>query len=147
MFVKITNGVASKYPYTLRELRLENPGTSFPEVIPEGTLESYGVHRVEPTAAPKFDNKTHTLTDTVENVDGVWRQRWVENRLPEDRASTNVRRHRDQLLQDSDWVVVFHTEKGTNIPLEWQVYRQALRDITDHVNFPHLQGTDWPVKP
>jgi hypothetical protein len=27
------------------------------------------------------------------------------------------------------------------------VYRQALRDITDHVNFPYLADEDWPVKP
>lgn len=26
-------------------------------------------------------------------------------------------------------------------------YRQALRDITDHVNFPYLNDADWPVKP
>jgi hypothetical protein len=25
--------------------------------------------------------------------------------------------------------------------------RQALRDITDHVSFPHLQDADWPAKP
>jgi len=26
-------------------------------------------------------------------------------------------------------------------------YRQALRDITDHSNWPNLQEADWPVKP
>ena len=62
-------------------------------------------------------------------------------------AATAVRAQRDKLLTETDWVVVFHTEKGTNIPLEWEVYRQALRDITNHVNFPHLNEADWPVKP
>jgi hypothetical protein len=29
----------------------------------------------------------------------------------------------------------------------WGTYRQALRDITGHVNFPYLTEADWPVKP
>ena len=62
-------------------------------------------------------------------------------------AAKSVRDQRSKLLAETDWVVVFHTEKGSNIPLEWEVYRQALRDITDHVNFPHLAEDDWPVKP
>jgi len=38
-----------------------------------------------------------------------------------------------------------HTEKGTNIPAEWELYRQALRDITGQAGFPHQ--VEWPVKP
>jgi len=30
---------------------------------------------------------------------------------------------------------------------EITAYRQALRDITDHANFPNLQDTDWPETP
>ena len=26
-------------------------------------------------------------------------------------------------------------------------YRQALRDITKHSNWPNLKPTDWPTKP
>lgn len=54
---------------------------------------------------------------------------------------------RDQKLSETDWVVVMHTEKGTNIPLEWETYRQGLRDITSHENWPELSEADWPVKP
>jgi hypothetical protein len=62
-------------------------------------------------------------------------------------AAKAVRDQRGKLLAETDWVVVFHTEKGTNIPFEWEAYRQALRDISNHVNFPHLAEDDWPVKP
>lgn len=62
-------------------------------------------------------------------------------------AAKSVRTKRDALLSETDWVVVMHTEKGTNIPLEWETYRQALRDITSHVNFPYLAEEDWPTKP
>ena len=62
-------------------------------------------------------------------------------------AAKSVRDQRGKLLAETDWVVVFHTEKGTNIPMEWEAYRQALRDITSNVSFPHLAEDDWPVKP
>ena len=62
-------------------------------------------------------------------------------------AAKSVRSKRDSLLAETDWVVIMHTEKGTNIPAEMELYRQALRDISNHVNFPHLEEADWPVKP
>jgi hypothetical protein len=61
--------------------------------------------------------------------------------------AAGIRQQRDRLLAETDWIVIMHTEKGGSIPLEWATYRQALRDITDHVNFPHLQEADWPTKP
>ena len=30
---------------------------------------------------------------------------------------------------------------------EMAAYRQALRDITSHANWPYLNEADWPVKP
>lgn len=145
MFVKVTNGQASKYPYTLGELRRENPNISFPKVIPDGTLAEYGVYTVEPSTAPKFDNRTHLLLETVENIDGVWTQQWVQKELPTDRASANVRRHRDQLLAETDWIVIKSYERGENIPAQWELYRQALRDITAQAGFPY--SVVWPTKP
>lgn len=59
----------------------------------------------------------------------------------------SVRDLRNNLLAGTDWVVVFYTEKGATIPLNWKEYRQALRDITVHPNFPYLLDEDWPMKP
>ena len=30
---------------------------------------------------------------------------------------------------------------------EQAAYRQALRDITNHSNWPNLSASDWPTKP
>lgn len=143
MFIKVTNGQPSKYPYTLGQLRRENPRTSFPRVIPEETLAAYDVYKVDPKAPTRFDNKTHRLTETVENVDGAWKQKWVQKQLPEDRASANARRHRDQLLSETDYFALTDVTMGAAMT----TYRQALRDITNHVNFPYMEEADWPVKP
>lgn len=62
-------------------------------------------------------------------------------------SSEVVREQRNQKLADTDWIVVKAYETGTNIPAEWEIYRQSLRDITDHENFPYLTDEDWPVAP
>ena len=65
-------------------------------------------------------------------------------------AAASVRTQRDKLLAESDWVTVKAVDQnaqdslGIQVPQVWLNYRQALRDITSHVNFPHLQDSDWP---
>lgn len=79
------------------------------------------------------------------NIGYVWDGTSVV--IPEPPAPTaeQIRMQRDTLLAATDWVVVYHTEKGTNIPLEWEVYRQALRDIPEQEGFPG--NVTWPAKP
>lgn len=56
-----------------------------------------------------------------------------------------VRDERNKLLAECDWLIIMHTEKGTNIPAAWEIYRQNLRDITAQAGFPH--NVTWPEKP
>jgi len=143
MFVKTTNGEASKFPYTLGELRRENPNTSFPKVIPDGTLAQYGVYRVQPTTPPEFNNRTHSLSQSVESLDGIWQQTWVAKQLPESKAVSNQKAYRNQLLAETD----FYALTDVTLTAEMTTYRQALRDITTHANWPNLNDDDWPTKP
>jgi hypothetical protein len=62
-------------------------------------------------------------------------------------AAESVRTQRDKLLAESDWMVIRSAETGVALDSNWATYRQALRDITDHVNFPYLTDEDWPVAP
>ena len=67
-------------------------------------------------------------------------------------AAKAVRDQRDRLLAETDWVTIKAVDASSDglaiqLPQVWVVYRQALRDITDHVSFPHLQDADWPAKP
>jgi hypothetical protein len=56
-----------------------------------------------------------------------------------------VRSVRNQKLAETDWEIVMHKEKGTNIPTALKTYRQALRDITD--TYTSLDDVVWPEKP
>jgi malate synthase len=56
--------------------------------------------------------------------------------------SVEVRKKRDDLLKESDWVVVKAFETNTAIPANWATYRQALRDIPQQTDFP--SNVIWP---
>ena len=54
-----------------------------------------------------------------------------------------IRHTRDSLLKDSDWVTSSDVQLENQD--EWLAYRQALRDLTDHPDFPYI--TEIPVAP
>lgn len=60
-----------------------------------------------------------------------------------DRAAADNREKRNQLLAETDYFAL------TDVALtaEMTTYRQALRDITSHANWPNLSDSDWPSKP
>lgn len=47
-------------------------------------------------------------------------------------------------LSASDWTQL---PDATADKAAWATYRQALRDLTDHVNWPNLSEADWPSPP
>lgn len=57
----------------------------------------------------------------------------------------DLRRSRNKMLAETDWVITMHKELGTNIPAAMKTYRQALRDITDSAT--SLDDVTWPEKP
>lgn len=58
-----------------------------------------------------------------------------------------VRAQRNELLRESDWVVVRNLEQPGSIDniLDWTDYRQSLRDIPEQPDFPY--EIIWPTKP
>ena len=59
----------------------------------------------------------------------------------DDRKGVDVRRERNQLLRESDWV------SGSDVTMseDWRTYRQALRDIPSQEGFPN--DVTWPTSP
>ena len=46
-------------------------------------------------------------------------------------------------MSETDW----WASSDRTMTAEQTAYRQALRDITTHANWPHLGEDDWPTKP
>ena len=59
------------------------------------------------------------------------------------KASEAVRAKRDTLLAETDYLALTDNTMDSITT----IYRQALRDITTHANFPYLAEEDWPIKP
>ena len=156
LLVKTSNGQVEQFPYTLGDLRRDNPQTSFPKKIGDALLASYGIYHVMPEPQPEHDPLVQTVVRDVEphnNETAVDEEtgetyetgRWVigytvENK-PQDKAEEAIRNQRDRLLTDTDWMAL---SDNTMTP-EWASYRQALRDITSQEGFPY--SVDWPTKP
>tara|TARA_A100001388_G_scaffold93581_1_gene67855 strand:+ start:1786 stop:2004 length:219 start_codon:yes stop_codon:yes gene_type:complete len=58
-----------------------------------------------------------------------------------------LRNLRNELLQESDWVVIKAQETNTSVPSDWITYRQKLRDITKTYKSIHDEGFAFPAKP
>ncbi len=58
-------------------------------------------------------------------------------------TATSNRNTRDNLLIDTD----FYALTDVIMNASMTSYRQALRDITEHDNWPNLEEADWPTKP
>lgn len=150
MFVKTTNGQADQYPYTVGDLRRDNPNTSFPKVIPDGVLADFGVFPVGTELAPAYDPMTHRIEHS--NMPVLKDGKWVltktvvaltaEQIADRDAAkASDVRKKRAHMLAETDWMAL----SDVTMSDEMAAYRQALRDITAQAGFPH--NVTWPVKP
>ena len=70
-------------------------------------------------------------------------------------AAADNRARRDNLLAQSDWMVIKSQETSTTLNSDWATYREALRNITAHSSWPNLEAADivaetdgdWPVTP
>lgn len=61
----------------------------------------------------------------------------------DERTAYDIRTKRNELLAATDYLALTDNTLSDTT----KAYRQALRDITSHVNFPYLNEEDWPVKP
>ena len=173
LFVQLETGL----PKTQVQLRKEHSNMSLPQSWTEDTFALLNVARVQKTEAPAVGQYQTAQKDGIENVGGVWKEKWsvvdmfsdytddegVTHTKAEQEAAyqadldakvaESVRTQRDKLLAECDWVTVKAVDQnaqdslGIQVPQVWLDYRQALRDITNHANFPSLQDADWPVEP
>ena len=163
MYAKITNGVVNQYPYTIGQLRRDNPNISFPKIVGAETLKSFDVYPVQNAPYPSFDNATQRVEPKAspEIVGDEWVIGWniidlsqeevsANEKLNNDMQAAQVRAERDRLLAECDWVTIKAVDAsadglGIQLPQVWIDYRKALRDIPSQAGFPWTVA--WPDKP
>jgi len=152
MYVKVENNEVAVYPYAIQDLKEENPNTSFPKVLTDDLLSSYGIYKVVYGTQPLINEATHkVVADSQPSlVEGCWTISFTSVALSESEqaaadadASEKNRRMRNDRLRLTD----FYALSDVTMSAEMATYRQALRDITSHANWPHLEEADWPTEP
>lgn len=75
------------------------------------------------------------------------REAHIASQADDTSTRENVRNIRSQYLTACDWINGADVSLSDEKKAEWVAYRQALRDITSHPNFPNLLPEDWPEEP
>jgi len=151
-YVKTTaQGGIDTYPYSLTQLKRDNPNVSFPSPLTDDIAASFNVYPVTATPAPAFDyTKNNVLS--IEKHGGSWVQVWTQvNASAEEvtqrteNKATEIRNDRNQRLADSDWTQLADSPLDADAKLAWSLYRETLRMIPQQPDFPW--NVNWPPAP
>jgi leucyl aminopeptidase (aminopeptidase T) len=146
MHIRLTSGVP--IPYTIGQLRRDNPQVSFPRVIPDDTLAEYDVYPVAETPAPEITH-AQNVAEAFEQIGGVWTQTWTVTDASADEIAQRVgaqwrevRAERNARLSACDWTQLADAHVSA---VAWANYRQALRDLPQVQEDPF--NIVWPDEP
>lgn len=156
MYAKLNDGSIAIYPYSLTQLRQDNPYTSFTQSPTAEELAPFDAVIVNVVAAPTVPYTQKVTEGTPELEEGVWQQTWVVTEATEQEISdreaimrANVASHAKALLVESDWSEQPSVRNAAFTPhllngSAFDTYRLALRSIV--INAP-LAVESWPVRP
>jgi hypothetical protein len=153
---------------TQGQWRAANPNMSLPRVWKAATLDALDLDAVLRSPAATVGQYQASARDGVEqDANGNWVEKYIARDMfadttDEDGVTTTKAEHeaayqatldaatatanrtkRDGLLAETDYFAL------TDVTMDAAMtsYRQALRDITSHANWPNLADADWPTKP
>lgn len=119
MFIKLKNNKIEIYPYSINQLKFDNPQVSFPQVIPADTLAEYGVYEVVTVEQPSITYKQNLVEGTPVNDNGTWKQIWiVTDKTVEEIAQLNEEYRKDAYRNESD-PIFFKWQRGEATQQEW----------------------------
>ena len=152
---------------TQGQWRAANPNMSLPRVWKQATLDALNLDAVLRSLAATVGAYQVSVRDgVVQDANGNWVENYVARDMfsdtTEDGVTTTKAEHeaayqagldaavaeanrtkRNGLLAETD----FYALTDVTLSADMTSYRQALRDITNHANWPNLGDADWPVKP
>ena len=153
---------------TQGQWRAANPNMSLPRTWKQATLDALDLDAVlRSPAATTGAYQTSVRDGVVQDANGNWVENYVardmfQDTTDEDGVTTTKAQHeaayqaaldarvaesnrtkRDSLLAETDWTGM----SDVTMTSAMTTYRQALRDLPAHDNWPNLEDADWPTKP
>tara|TARA_R100000005_G_scaffold39648_1_gene18577 strand:- start:1732 stop:2196 length:465 start_codon:yes stop_codon:yes gene_type:complete len=153
MYVLAPNQTVETFPYSIGDLRRDNPSVSFPRNPSIELLAAWSVYPVVARPAPSFDAASENCTQIDPTLEGdQWLMTWqVTSASTEEIAerlvsqSAEVRQKRNELLTNCDWTQLADTPLSDSDKSAWATYRQSLRDLSNAEGFPFAMA--WPSEP
>lgn len=155
-YVKVVDGAATAYPYTIGQLRKDNPNTSFPKELSDQLLSEWGLQAVSKADAPSFDSKTQRVEVNAlpSLVNGAWVLGHSVVDMTADEISELTAAKAAEVRADRDARLAAEVDALGINPLRWDehtqeqkdkiaAHRRALLDITDQDGFPF--DVVWPT--
>jgi len=152
---------------TQGEWRAAFPQMALPRVWNTNVCDAMNIDPVLASPAATVGAYQYSARDGVEqDANGNWVEKYVATDMfadtTEDGVTTTKAEHeaayqatldantaaghratRDAKLAETD----FYALSDVTMSSEMTTYRQALRDITTHDNWPNLEDADWPTAP
>jgi hypothetical protein len=146
MHALINNGAVEKYPYTIGNLRRDNPHTSFPKRPPDEMLEEWNMYVVARVDRPDVDPITQNISEqTPVLVNGQWTQVWaVTDATPEEIAERKKQQLEQAKAQRADAYrneadpLFFKAQRNEAELTEWEAKVQEIRDRFPYPEEPAL---------
>ena len=143
-YLLASNNTILKFPYSLEELRRDNPQTSFPLEMSAEELSEWGVYSVKDQSPPEHNEHTETIELSPPScVNGLWIREWII--IPAsaevmvertEKKSAEIREYRDKLLASTDYTQLADYQ-GTDTE-RYKQLRQQYRDMPQQPDFPWL---------
>ena len=146
------------------EWRAAFPQMALPRVWGANVCDAMNIDRVLASPAATTTAYQVSVRDGVEqDSNGNWVEKYVARDMFADDAELGTkaeqeaayqatldantaaghRATRDMKLAETD----FYALSDVTMSSEMTTYRQALRDLPTHENWPNLEDSDWPTKP
>jgi hypothetical protein len=141
LYLKAINDQVEQYPYSLGQLRKDNPSTSFPKQPSLAGLAEFDVYPVTEVTPDLRDNEKLEKVWVPTLVSDEWIllhvavAKTVEDLATESEVKwANLREQRNKLLVETDW----NAFTDVTISEEMTAYRQALRDLPETVDINNI---------
>ena len=112
-----------------------------PDMVGEDIIAGYWM--INYTAVDMFADTTETDDEGVETTTTKAQHEAAYQATLDAKAAETNRSKRDDLIAATDYLAL----SDNTLTAEMTTYRQALRDISSHANWPNLDEADWPTKP
>jgi hypothetical protein len=119
MYIKLKNGNIEKYPYSIIDLKKDNPKTSFPANISSEMLVQFGIYNVNKVAKPSITYKQNIEEGTPKLIDGQWTQVWNVTDKPQDEIDEITTSLRAEAYRNESDSLFFKAQRGESTQEEW----------------------------